>query len=44
LKKPYIEYKDFVEGDNLVDFAKDTWEIFKKRENSYMIDLFYGQL
>jgi len=42
LKKPYIEYKDY-DGGSLEIYAKQCWEIFLRRENSIMIDLFYGQ-
>jgi hypothetical protein len=42
LKKPYIEYKDFEDGD-FRNYADDNWKVYQKRDNSMMVNLFYGQ-
>ena len=45
LKKPYIEKEDWMgEGDlYLVAFATKSWEDYKKRNDSVIVDLFQGQ-
>lgn len=40
-KKPYIEHKD-CEGRKDDEVSLEYWEGFKKRDQSLMIDLFYG--
>lgn len=42
LKKPYIEYKDYESGDFRA-YADENWSIYRKRDNSMMVNLFYGQ-
>ena len=41
-KKPYIEYKDYDNG-SLDKYSKECWANFKQREDSIMINHFYGQ-
>lgn len=45
LKKPYIEKQDWMgESDlDLVAFATKSWEDYKKRNDSVIVDLFQGQ-
>lgn len=40
-KKPYIEHKD-CDGRKDDEVSLEYWEGFKKRDQSLMIDLFYG--
>lgn len=40
-KKPYIEYKDSDERSD-PEVSAEFWAGFKKREQSLLVDLFYG--
>ena len=40
-KKPYIEYKDSNDRDDLI-VSNEFWEGFRQREKSIFVDLFYG--
>lgn len=42
-KKPYVEYKDSANRADS-DISKEFWDGFLKREQSLLVDLFYGQL
>lgn len=44
-KKPYIEAPDWEGGglEEMVQFAKRQWEIYKMRNDSVIVDLFQGQ-
>ncbi|EJD07703.1 UCH-domain-containing protein [Fomitiporia mediterranea MF3/22] len=45
LKKPYVEKPDWNGGGDkeLVALAKESWEGYKKRNDSVIVDLFQGQ-
>ncbi len=45
LKKPYVENPDWEGGGELelVQLAKRSWEGYKKRNDSVIVDLFQGQ-
>lgn len=40
--KPYIEKKDF-HKETIQEFADRSWNYFKKRNVSFIVDFFYGQ-
>lgn len=44
-KKPYAESPDWLGGGDveLAKLARDCWEIYKKRNDSVIVDLFQGQ-
>lgn len=42
-RKPYIEEKDY-DGRPDAVIAAESWANFKKRNDSVVVDLFYGQL
>ena len=42
--KPYVEVQDPPKGTPDADIARTSWDNFKKRNESFIVDHFYGQL